>query len=177
MANPLRRIPKPQAGEFPPYASIYIDLLPDDGQVLQHLQDNLAQVESVVRALPDNKLDTPHQESEWTVKEILVHVIDDERIYAYRALRFARGDETPLPGFEQDTYVAPSRANQRTLDDIFAEYKTVRASTIQLFNHLHESVLTQKGTADGKQATVRALAYHIAGHELHHLDSIRAHYG
>lgn len=177
MANPIRSISKPDAGEFPPYASIYIDLLPNDGQVLSHLGTNINLVRDTVTALPADKLATPHVDGEWTVKEILVHVIDDERIYAYRAMRFARGDTTELPGFEQDTYIAPSRANERTLDDIFAEYATVRQATIGLFNSFDDTALMRSGTADGKQATVRALAYHIAGHELHHLHSIKEHYG
>jgi len=177
MVKPLRAIAKPDTGEFPPYASMYIDLIPDDGRVLTHLQENLGRVREAISALPADKLATPHQAGEWTVKEILVHVIDDERIYAYRAMRFARGDATPLPGFEQDTYVPPSRANERSLDDIFAEYATVRDATIHLFNSFTDSVLKRAGTADGKQATVRALAYHIAGHEWHHLQSIKEHYG
>ncbi len=177
MVDQMRTIAKPQVGEYPTYASMYIDLLPDDGQVLQHLQANIDRVYDVVSALPTDKLIKPHTDGEWTVQEILVHVIDDERIYAYRALRFARGDTTSLPGFEQDTYVPPSRANQRTLDDIFDEYRTVRQSTIHLFNSMDDAILMRSGTADGKQATVRALAYHIAGHELHHLNSIIEHYG
>ncbi|MEL6525471.1 MAG: DinB family protein [Chloroflexota bacterium] len=88
-----RKIPKPASGEFPPYASMYIDLLPDDGHVLQHLEQNVDRVQQHIETLPAEKLVTPHAPNEWTVKEILVHIIDDERIYAYRALRFAREDK------------------------------------------------------------------------------------
>lgn len=176
MANRFLDISKPKSGEYPSYASIYIDLLEDDGQVLTHLQNNFGVVKSYVETLPTEKLTMPHAAGEWTIKEILVHVIDDERIYAYRALRFARGDTTPLPGFDQDSYVQPSKANLRNLDDIFREYESVREATLTLFNSFDDEALLRSGTGDGKQATVRALAYHIAGHELHHLNSIKANY-
>ena len=170
-------IPKPEAGEFPPYASMYIDLIPDDGRVLEHLRDNMTVVQEHIKTLPSEKLATPHAEGEWTVKEILVHIMDDERIYAYRALRFARGDSTELPGFEQDDYVPPSKANERDLDEIFKEYQTIRWATITLFNYLDDDALLRGGVASGNYATVRALAYHIAGHEMHHLNSIKQNYG
>ncbi|MCB0223229.1 MAG: DinB family protein, partial [Anaerolineae bacterium] len=95
-------IPKPQEGEYAPYTIMYIGLLPDDGRVLAHLQDNLQTMLSFIRSFPAERLTYRWAEGEWTIKEILVHVSDDERIYAYRALRFARGDATELPGFEQD---------------------------------------------------------------------------
>lgn len=178
MANPLRQIQKPAAGEFPPYASMYIDLLPDDGQLLQHLEDNIHHVKHYVDALPSDKLTMPHAAGEWTIQEILLHVIDDERIYAYRALRFARSDTTELPGFDQNRYIAPSNANQRSLESIFKEYTAVRRATITLFNSLDDEALMRAGVADGNApVTVRALGYHIAGHELHHLHSIKQHYG
>lgn len=177
MANQFRTIQKPAASEFPPYASMYIDLLPDDGQLLQHLRDNIHSVKQYVDALPQDKLTTPHAAGEWTVQEVLLHIIDDERIYAYRALRFARGDTTELPGFDQDRYIAPSKANQRSLASIFEEYRAVREATITLFNSFDDEALMRTGVADGNApVTVRALGYHIAGHELHHLHSINQHY-
>lgn len=176
MAKAFRDIPKPKAGEFPPYASMYIDLIPDEGQLLQHLVDNLDTVKTAINMLPADKLDVPHAQGEWTVKEILVHIIDDERIYAYRALRFARGDTTPLPGFEQEDYDSASNANQRNLSDIFAEYHSVRQATVMLLNSLDDEALMRSGTANGNPVTVRALAYHMAGHELHHLYSIHENY-
>ncbi|MEL6307582.1 MAG: DinB family protein [Chloroflexota bacterium] len=173
-----RKIPKPASGEFPPYASMYINLLPDDGHVLQHLEQNVARVQQHIETLPAEKLVTPHAPNEWTVKEILVHIIDDERIYAYRALRFAREDKTILPGFDQDTYIRPSKANQRDLQNIFQEYRAVRMSTITLFESFDDEALMRSGIADGNPpVTVRALLYHIAGHELHHLESIQTNYG
>src|SRR5437868_6798821 len=97
-----RRIPKPLAGEFAPYASMYIDLLPDDGRVLWHMERNMRAMYYLVSQLSESQLTTPFAEGEWTIKEILVHIIDDERIYVYRALRAARNDSTELPGFDLD---------------------------------------------------------------------------
>jgi uncharacterized damage-inducible protein DinB len=155
---------------------MYIDLLPDDGLVLKHLRDNLDVVKQTLSHLGDEQLSTPHAPGEWTIKEILLHVVDDERIYAYRALRFARNDATDLPGFDQDPYATYSEANTRSRDSLFAEYDSVRAATLTLFENLPDAAFTRAGTADGNRVSVRALAYHIAGHELHHLNSIRENY-
>ncbi len=172
----LRSIPKPQKGEYAPYAIMYIDLLPDDGQVLQHMHHNFKRMEELIRPLAEEKLITPWGQGEWTIKEILSHIVDDERIYVYRALRFARNDMTELPGFNQDDYVVYSGANERSLADIIEEYRAVRLATITLFNHLPDAALLRVGVANDHLMSVRAAAYHIAGHELHHLHSIQANY-
>ncbi|HEU4456431.1 MAG TPA: DinB family protein [Longimicrobium sp.] len=172
----MKRIAKPQAGEFPAYASMYIDLLPDDGRVLEHLEANLAATEALVASLSGEQLLHRYAEGKWTIKEVLVHVVDDERIYAYRALRFARGDATPLPGFEQDDYALRSGANGREIAGIMAEYAAVRRATIALFDGLEDDALVRSGVANGNPVSVRALAYHIAGHELHHVALLRERY-
>ena len=173
----MRIIPKPQPNEHVPYVSMYIDLLPDDGRILQHLRDNLEASKQLIATFPEDALATPYAPNEWTIKEILVHIIDDERIYAYRALRFARNDFTELPGFEQDDYIIPSRANERTIEDILAELTAVRLATLSLYQNLPEETLTRAGIASGNIMSVRTIAYHIAGHELHHMNSIRENYG
>ena len=109
----------------------------------------------------------------WTIKEILGHI---ERICAYRALRFARNDATELPGFDQDLFARNSGANQRDMTDLLSEFVTVRQSTITLFNSLDDLALMRTGVADGNQVSVRALAYHIAGHELRHVSIIKERY-
>ncbi len=171
-----RIIPKPGPGEYPPYAAMYIDLLPDDGRLLQHLAAARSATEVFVRGLAEDVLLHRYAPDKWTIKEVLVHVVDDERIYAYRALRFARGDASPLPGFEQDAFAARSGANERPVDSILEEYGAVRAATLALFRGLPADSLTRSGVADGKRATVRALGYHIAGHELHHLRIVEQRY-
>jgi uncharacterized damage-inducible protein DinB len=172
----MRSIEKPKDGEFPPYANMYIQLLPGDGQLLKHLKNNFIATKELILSLPEGKLNYRYAENKWTIKEIMVHIIDDERIYAYRALRFARNDETELPGFEQDDYVLYSRANERSIENIMEEYEAVRSSTIALFDGLPEDSFLRMGIANNNKVTVRALAYHIAGHELHHINIIKEKY-
>jgi len=172
----MRKIPKPQEGEYAPYAIMYIGLLSDDGLVLSHMESNLKLVKALILPLSEDRLTYRFAEGEWTIKEILAHIIDDERIYSYRALRFARNDTTELPGFDQDVYAANSGANQRSIGDIFEEYTAVRSATITLFYSFDEEVYTRAGVANGHRMSVRAAAYHIAGHELHHINSIKQNY-
>jgi uncharacterized damage-inducible protein DinB len=171
----MRKIPKPVEGEYAPYAIMYIKLLPDDGMVLQHLHDNFIAVKEFIYSLPEKMLYHRYAEGKWSIKEVLVHIIDDERIFAYRALSYARGEQTGLPGFDQESYASLSQADNRDLDNIFEEYEAVRRSTIALFNGLPEEALTRMGKGSGSfaGATVRALAYHLAGHELHHINLIK----
>ena len=172
----MRRIKKPTEGEYPAYAHIYIGLLPDDGLVLRHMGESMKATTAFMLSLPEVRLASRYAPGKWTVKEVLAHVIDDERIYAYRALRFARNDPTDLPGFDQDAYAPYSGANRRTVESLLGEFAAVRRATIALFDSLDDEALERAGVADGKRATVRALAYHIAGHELRHMNVIRERY-
>lgn len=172
----MKLISKPDAGEYAPYAAIYIGLLPDDGLILEHLQTNLTATSELLRSLSEEQLTYRYAPGKWTIKEILAHLIDDERIYSYRALRFARNDKTELPGFEQDDYALESGANERSIDDLLSEFGTVRAATISLFESCDDQALLRMGVADGKMTSVRALAYHLAGHELRHLNIIKERY-
>lgn len=178
----MRYIKKPLEGEYPQYSNIYMDLLEDDGKVLEHLWQNFMEIKELVQTLPEEKLVYRYAEHKWTIKEILVHLIDDERIFTYRSLRYARNDDTPLHGFDQDEYARFSKANDRSLESILDEYEWVRRSTIALFKYLPEDSFTRSGEGidfDGSvinKRTVRALAYHIAGHELRHFNIIKAHY-
>jgi len=167
---------KPQAGEFPAYASMYIDLIPNDGRLLQHLEDNYTGSRKLIQSIPEEKLHYRYADGKWTIKEILVHIIDDERIYAYRALRFARKDSTELPGFDQEIYAASSGANERSIESILHEFETVRKATISLFENFTDEVFTRSGIANGNNVSVRALGYHIAGHEIHHINIIKKRY-
>ena len=173
----MRWIDRPEPHEHAPYVvEEYYDRVPP-GNVLEHMAARLTETPAYLRTIPTERLDHPHESGEWTVKEIVQHVIDDERIYAYRTLRFARNDPTELPGFDQDAVAAESGANHRSLDDLLAEYDAVRRATIALFEGLPEESLTRIGMADGNPMSVRAAAFHIAGHEMHHLASIEEHYG
>jgi hypothetical protein len=178
----MRKIDKPVVGEYPEYSKIYLDLLEDDGKILEHLWQNYLTIKEFIYNLPEEKLLYRYDEDKWTIKEILVHNIDDERIFSYRALRYARNDNTPLHGFEQDDYAKYSYANERTLDSIFEEYEAVRKATITLFKYLPEDSFMRSGAGietDGSivnERTVRGLAYHIAGHELRHFNIIKEKY-
>jgi uncharacterized damage-inducible protein DinB len=172
----MKKIEKPAAGEFAPETIVYIGLLPDDGRVLDHLANNLKATSEFILSLPEEKLLYRYAEGKWTMKEIMVHISDDERIYAYRALRFARGDATDLPGFDQDAYAIQSNANERDIKDILDEFATVRQATISLFEAFDSKALMRAGMADGRIMSVRAAAYHIAGHEMRHINIIRERY-
>jgi uncharacterized damage-inducible protein DinB len=172
----MRLIAKPAPDEYPAYAEMYIKLLPGDGLILDHLAKNFESAKSLVLSLPAEKLLYRYAENKWTIKEILVHLIDDERIYAYRAVCFARGEKAHLPGFNQDEYTLNSGANERDINSILEEYEAVRRSTIALFNGLPETAFSKTGIADGKKDSVRALLYHLAGHELHHLNLVKERY-
>jgi uncharacterized damage-inducible protein DinB len=172
----MKKIQKPKEGEFAAYASMYIGLLPDDGRVLNHLKDNLKATRDFILSVPEEKLTYRYAEGKWTIKEILLHISDDERIYAYRALRFARNDATELPGFEQNDYVPVSNANARPIKSILKELATVRQATLTLFNSFDRKALQRAGVANGHTMSVRAAAYHIAGHEIHHINIIKEKY-
>jgi uncharacterized damage-inducible protein DinB len=177
-----RSICRPKAAEYPAYSQIYMDLLEDDDLVLDHLEENFFKIKELIYSLPEEKLTYRYAEDKWTIKEILVHLIDDERIFTYRALRYARNDSTPLHGFDENYYTSYSEANGRSLDNIFEEYRAVRQSTLLLFQNLPEDAWTRTGAGLDENGsvinirTVRALAYHIAGHELRHIKIIKERY-
>ena len=163
----------PNKDEYPNYAEMYMKWCKKDGNLLQQLDFSLLKTMNLVRSLSDERLNFRYAKDKWSIKEVLVHIIDDERIYCYRALVFARNDKTNLPGFDQDNYSLNSDTEKRTLDNIMQEYIAVRSSTIRLFNGFSDVALTRKGVANGNQVSVRALGYHILGHELHHINFIK----
>ncbi len=173
----MRTIEKPQPGEYAPYTLMYYDLLPDDGLVLQYMLDQLETVNALVLPLSDEQLTTPCAPGEWTIKEVLTHIIDDERIISYRALRFARNDQTLLPGFDQDLFARNAGANARNLPEILDELGYIRRATVALFNSLEAAAFDRRGMMADHSTSVRALVYHIAGHGTLHIESIKKNYG
>jgi uncharacterized damage-inducible protein DinB len=172
----MLKIQKPAEGEYAPYAITYIDLVPPDGRVIDRLQDRLKSTPEFIRSFPAARLASPCKPGEWTIQEIMLHILDTERIFSYRALRFARNDATELAGFEQDGYVPYSGANRRSLGAILAEFAAVRQATLAFFESLDEAALVRSGLVGGNRVSVRALAWMIAGHEIHHIQSIRENY-
>ncbi|MCB2379453.1 DinB family protein [Hymenobacter sp. BT635] len=167
---------RPVQGQFLPYAATYIRHIPEGADPLQMLQELPAQLTQLVGQLTDEQARFAYAPGKWTIKEMLVHIIDTERIFAYRALRFSRNDHTDLPGYEQDDYVPESGANDRSLSDILHEYSTVRAATLSLFQSFTPRQLERVGTANGGPTSVRALLFIVPGHELHHYSILRERY-
>ena len=168
-------VPKPEPGEHNPYMGDYVKFSSGEN-VIDQLTNNTELVKSMARTHSDEFISTPHEPGEWTIKEVLVHMMDTERVFAYRALRFARNDSTALPGFDQEAYVPYAGANERDIEDILAEYDTIRAATISLIKSLPEDAQLRGGVASAHHLTVRAAIHVIVGHEMFHLDSIKTNY-
>lgn len=166
---------RPEKTEYPPYAEGYVSKVPD-GDIVGILRSQLDETLALIKGIPEARGDYRYAEGKWSIKEVIGHVIDAERIFAYRALRFARGDSTSLSGFEQDDYVPNGSFNKRTLSDLADEYEHVRRSTISLFASLDPEAWDRKGSANNNESSVRALAFIIAGHERHHVEILRTRY-
>lgn len=166
---------KPKDGDFSEYYRHYIDLVEHDSH-LAALRDNQKRIIKFLKGIPKDKREHRYAEGKWTPKEIVLHLLDAERVFAYRALRFSRGDQTELPGYDHDNYVKPARAEKRKWKSIIAEYDAVRNATLALFENLPKRALDQSGVSNGASQTVRAIGYIIAGHEIHHMRVIQEKY-
>ncbi len=166
---------RPVPGDCAPYYEKYTNLV-EDGDIVRILR--LATFETIVllENLTEEQWNSRYAPEKWSMKESMLHLIDTERVMAYRALRFSRGDSTALAGFDQDDYVPNSAADQRTSRSLIEEYQAVRNASVQLFKHLPAEAWERKGVASGHIVTVRALAYIIAGHELHHKNIFKTRY-
>lgn len=172
-ASPLRR---PSAEEFAPFYASYIAQVPD-GDVVATLERQMGGTAAYITSRPEARRTHRYEAGKWSVAETLLHVIDSERVFAYRLLRIARGDTTELPGFDQDAWVPVSQADARALLSLQAEYVAVRSATLQLVRNLPVDAWGRLGRANGHGVSARALAWIIAGHEAHHLRILRERYG
>jgi DinB superfamily len=166
---------RPQATEYLPYYERYISLVPD-GDVLRTLTEQLDSTLSILRSLPEEKAGFRYAPGKWSIKEVVGHIIDGERIFAYRALRFARNDQTPLPGFEQDDYINNATFDDCKLSDLIDEFEHVRRGNLLMFRQLDDEAWTRRGIASDAEVSVRALAYILAGHERHHMKVLKEKY-
>lgn len=167
---------RPATGEFAPYAADDIAYVAGDDAVAA-LNDQGSEVMSLLSALTeDGVAGLTYAPGKWTFKEVIGHLIDDERIFAYRALCVARADTRPLAGFDENAYVAATGFEARSLVSLAAEYRSVRAASVSLFESLTDVEWRRVGTVNGYEASVRGLAFHMAGHELHHLRVLREKY-
>ena len=169
------RISKPTAPEFNPYYGKYINLVGDDA--LAALRAGGASTPRLLSGVSEPQAMFRYAPGKWSVKEVLGHIIDGERVFSYRALRIGRGDTTPMPGYDENPWVTAARFDRRTLPEILTEYVAVRAATIALMSTFEEEDLVRMGTANEQPVSLRALAHIIAGHELHHVGLLRERYG
>jgi len=169
------RITKPQAEEHAEYYARYIKLVGDDARSALRAQS--ASTPRLLSGLSEAQAMHRYAPGKWSVKEVVGHMIDGERVFSYRALRVARADTTPLPGFDENAWVPAAHFDRRPMPDLVADYQTVRAATVALFSSFEEEALVRMGTANDQPISVRALAHMIAGHELHHVAILRERYG
>lgn len=167
MIPKAQRIAPPDPGEYAPYYGRYISLILS-GDILTSLEEQPRETLSLLSGLSEDQSDYRYAPGKWSIKEVLGHVIDTERIMAYRALRIARNDPKPIEGFEQDDYVRFGDFENCRVADLMEEFTCVRRGSLFLFQKLSPEAWTRRGTANQNEVTVRALAYLIAGHELHH---------
>jgi len=157
-----------QSTEFAPFYATYISQVSSAFTLVEELEISLHRFIKFVQEIPMDKFDYRYAEGKWTIKDIIQHLIDAERIFAYRALRFARNDKTDLPGFEENDYVDTANANDRTIMSLLTELSAVRHSNLLLFKTFTEEQLLRQGTANNNPISVRALGFVIIGHQNHH---------
>jgi hypothetical protein len=166
---------RPDSSEYAPYYETYVKLVPTTdvlGALKAQIDDSLA----LLRGVSAEASLARYAPGKWSVREVVGHIADSERIFAYRALCFGRGDQTALPGFEQDDYMPAAGFDRRPWPGLLAEWEAVRRTTVMLFEGFDDEAWSRVGTASGKEMSVRALAYVIAGHERHHMGVLRSRY-
>ncbi|ADV67013.1 DinB family protein [Deinococcus maricopensis] len=167
---------RPQPHEYHPFYDTYVSLVGPD-PVLHTLESSGVRTRALLGRVPDDQADHTYAPGKWTVRQVVRHVIDTERVFAARALRAARHDRTPLPGFDQDAWMNAADDAHVPLSALSEEFSAVRASTLALLRHLPPTGWDRAAHANGADVTVRALAYMIAGHELHHVRGLQERYG
>ena len=168
---------RPPESEVPSFFRGYVDAVPEgEGGVVEILAGQLHSFPALLRQFPEARTEAGYAPGKWSLKQATEHVSDTERIFSYRLLRIARGDQTPLAGFEQDGYVANSQANARPWSEIVEEFESVRRATLALVRPLPDSAWIRTGTASGARVSARLFAYVIAGHVAHHARVIESNY-
>ncbi len=166
---------KPELSEHPPYYTYYINLVKSDHGV-KALESQIIEMQQFIGSVPVEMEEFRYAEGKWTIKEVLGHICDTERILGYRALCIARGEQIALPGYDENSYVANGQFDKRSLYDLAHEFSIVRESNIALFKNFDETILNKMGTANNNKMSVRAILFMIAGHEKHHINVIKDRY-
>ena len=161
---------------FSEYFKHYINLVDDNENVISALEHTHQRTNELLDLITEEQGSYAYADGKWTIKELLIHLIDTERIFCNRALRFARNDKTDLPGYDHDEYVKHSGASERSICDICKEYNSVRQGTIALFNSFNPAMLNKEGTANNNNLTVLAIGFIISGHETHHINVLEEKY-
>lgn len=172
----MPRYGRPTTDEYDPYYAAYVTAVPE-GDVLVSLERQGDETLTLLTGLSGERWQFRYAPGKWSVAEVLGHLCDTERVLSHRALRFARADPTPLPGFEQDDYVAAGLFDRRDPAGLLAEYRAVRSATLTLFANLPDDAPIRRGVANEVSVSVRALVYIIAGHERHHVGILKERYG
>ena len=168
-------IQRPVPGEYAPFHAGYVAMVPD-GDVLAMLKTQHSETVRLLSRLGEPKSRHRYAPGKWSIREVIGHLIDAERVFTYRALTFARGDKTPLPGFDENMWAAASNADSRTLKSLLDELKALRAATLALFRGFNAEQLARIGIASGHPVSVRGLLYVTTGHERHHIKILRERY-
>ena len=168
-------IARPEASEYNEYYGKYISLI-DDPDLVGTLENQIRETRDLFAGFPEERGAYAYAEGKWTLKEVISHILDGERIFGYRLLRIARGDATPLEGFEQDDYIGTSHANERSFSDLLCEFAELRAANLRLMHSLDEADWQRMGSASGYPVSTRALAFIMAGHVRHHLNIVEERY-
>jgi hypothetical protein len=169
-------IPTPDLSEYEGYFERYVNLVRHQN-VLLVLENQVGKLQEKLGALSEQKALLPYAEGKWTPKEVMGHLTDTERIMACRALCFSRGEKQPLPGFDENAYVAHALFNRLPMPELLHDHLVVRQATLRLFQNMDQDMLRYRGTASSCTLSVRAIAFIIAGHELHHLQMLHDRYG
>lgn len=172
---PHKILSRPDATEYAPYYGKYTSLVPE-GELLATMTEQFERTLATLRNISETQSLTRYEPGKWSIKEVVGHMVDTERIMSYRALRIARGDETPLPGFEQDDYVRVVNSDARPFAEIVDEFQKVRQATLALFRSFEEAALRRRGTASNFAVSALALTYIVAGHEKHHMNVLQTKY-
>ena len=166
---------RPEESEYDPYYQKYVSLVPET-DIIGPLAAQPDELRLLVGSLPEDRGTFAYEDGKWTIKEVLSHLIDGERIFSYRVLRIARGDRTPIEGFEQDGYIENSHANQRSFNDLLDEFSQIRLANIAFFKNLKSDDWVRVGTANNVEISVRSLAWIMAGHIRHHIGILKDRY-
>jgi len=169
------RTTAPADGEFAPYYGRYIGQVPS-GDVIETLRSQVGETIALLRGIEPSRTTTGYAPGKWSVRDIVLHMADTERVMGYRALRIARGDKTPLASFDENVFAPMAGANARSMESLLGEFEAVRQATIAMLEGFPDEAWGRWGTASDKSVTARALAWIIAGHERHHISIIRERY-